>query len=260
MNVLVTFVLLATSWTYPRVDSDIATYSQSAATVDNVVAAYINPAGLAPRFVMGLRYMHAFTDSSFKGDDGFILASKGNCISIQWLKHTNGVFRRKYTLAAGKSMAPNFYWGISYAWFGGSDMYSKKKVWKTGFQYHLKNNFSFGFVIDDINRPKFGDVQTERFYTLGTAFFSDQKKITFSIDAYFEEKSWLDDAEAMFRLELKPSKSIKIVGDYRTEGFFRIGLAYFLGYVDIGISSRFYENDYLGGNFYYNQGPMPGAK
>jgi len=63
LNVLVTLALLATAFTYPRPSSDIATYSQSVATVDNVAAGYINPAGLAPQFAMGLRYMHAFTDS-----------------------------------------------------------------------------------------------------------------------------------------------------------------------------------------------------
>ena len=260
MNVLVTFVLLATAFTYPRPSSDIATYSQSVATVDNVAAGYINPAGLAPQFAMGLRYMHAFTDSSLKGDDAFIMATRGSFVSIQWLKHTNGHFRRKYMVAGGKKMFPNFYWGISYAWFNGSDYYSNKKVWKSGLLYHFGRNMSFGLVIDDINRPKFGDLQTERFYTLGAAITSNQRKITFSIDTYFEEKSDIGDSEAMFRIEFKPFKTINIAGDYRTEGFFRIGLVYLFDYVDMGICSRFHEKDYLGGSFYYNQGPMPGQK
>jgi len=199
LNVLVTLALLATAFTYPRPSSDIATYSQSVATV---------------------------TDSSYKGDDGFILATRGSFVSIQWLKHTNGHFRRKYMVAGGKRMFPNFYWGISYAWFNGSDYYSNKKVWKAGFQYDFNRNISFGLVIDDLNRPKFGDIQTERFYTLGAAITSNQRRITFSIDTYLEEKSGLDNTEVMFRLEFKPSKTINIAGDYRTEGFFRIGLVY----------------------------------
>ena len=259
MNALLTLILITTAWTYPRVDADMPLFPQSAATVDNIVAGLINPAGLAPGSIIGMRYMHAFTDSSFKGDDGFIISTRGTVFSLQWLNHTNDIFRRKFLIANGKRLYKGLYWGLSYAWFtGSSNVYKKKKVWKAGFLYRPRPSLSFGLVIDDINRPKYGDTQTERFYTLAAAYVAFQRKLVFSVDSYYQEKDKFDEIEALFRVEYKTSKKLRIVSAYQTDGFIQIGIAYLFEYVDIGLSSRFIENDYLGGTFYYNQGPMPG--
>jgi len=266
MNVLITIILLSVSLAQPRVDSDMPLCSESVATVDNIIAGFVNPAGLAPKYAMGFCYIHSFTDSTFKGDDGLMLTTRGSLISVQWLKHTTSlhpdesISRRKYLFASGRQMMPNFYWGLSYAWFGGSDIYSKKKIWKTGFMYRPDNRISLGLVVDDITRPKIGDVQLERYYTLGAAFFTAQRKLAFSIDAYYQEKDDFDQIEAMFRIELRKSGKFRLFGDYRTERMFRVGLGYLIDYVELGGCVKYQEKDYLGGSFFYNQGPMPGRR
>ncbi len=258
---LIFFIVIAIfSSSYPRDDSDMPLFSQSVATVNDVSAGLINPAGLVPTNVMGLRYIHSFPDSSYKGDNGFILTTKGSLVSIQWLKHGNGIFRRKYLLASGRKLFSNFYWGLSYAWFGGSnEIYHNKKVWKIGLLYRPRPTISLGLVIDDLNRPKFSD-RLERHYTLGVGFGPLKRRLTLSMDAYFIEKDNLDKAEAMFRVEVKASSRIKLVADYRTEGFFRMGLAMSMNHIEIGAGLRFFSNEYMGGNLYYNQGPSGRAR
>ena len=257
MNLLAVFAMLTIAWTNPRLETDMPLFSQSVASVDNTAAGLINPAGLAPKFTIGLRYIHAFTDSSFKGEDGIMLASKGYLVSVQWLNHADGISRRKYTMSSGQRLFPKFYWGLSIARFGSSnDIYKSKTIWKIGFQYYPTRYFSSGLTVDGLNRPALGDYQTERFYTLGASYSSSDKKITFSIDAYHREKDDFENIESRLMLELRPVKSIKLVGDYRTEGYIQIGLIYYVNHIDIGGASRFHEDDYLGGTLFYNQGPI----
>ncbi|RKX20197.1 MAG: signal peptide peptidase SppA [Candidatus Zixiibacteriota bacterium] len=259
VNVLaVYFLLLMVASAYPQVEADMQLFSQSVATVNNVSAGMINPAGLAPDYILGLRYIHAFPDSSIKGDNGFILGMKGMLFSIQWLKHTNDIFRRKYLLASGMRLFRNFYMGLSYAWFGGtsSEIYYKKNIYKIGLLYRPKPIISLGLVIDNLNRPKFAEKTLERLYTLGVGLRPLGSKFTFSIDGYLHEKDDLGEIESLFRLQIKPVPKIILAADYRTDGFFKVGLAYALNQAETGVSSRFSESDFLGGSFYYNQGPV----
>lgn len=259
VNVLtVCFLLLTATSICPQVSSDMPLFSQSVATVNDVSAGLINPAGLAPGYVLGLRYVHAFSDSSIKGDDGFLLSMRGTSFSIQWMKHTNSIFRRKYLLASGMRLFPNFYWGLSYAWFGGtgSEIYHKKDIYKIGLLYRPKPSLSLGLVVDNLNRPKFGDESLERLYTLGVGFRPFGSKFTFSIDSYIRERDDLDMMESLLRIQVKPTPILTLVADYRTEGIIRAGLVYTFSQAEVGVDSRFSESDFLGGSFYYNQGPV----
>ena len=238
-------------------DANLRIFPESISTVDNVTAGFVNPAGLALPFVMGFRYMHAYSDSSLGGDDGVILATRGNLVSIQWLKNGDGIFRRKYLLAGGKRLVPRLYWGISYAWFGGSnEKYRKKKTWTIGFLYFARNDLSIGWVVDDLNRPKFGEIQTERQYSAGATYSMLHGKANFSADFAIGEKSNLKKTQSRFRLEVTPVSYLKIAADYSDDGYFRIGLAGIFGYIDMGFGNEMTTSKFAGGNFYYNQGPV----
>lgn len=255
---IVNLLLAASISTFPRPDADMPHFSESAASVDNALAGYVNPAGLAPQSVMAFRYMHAFTDTTFKGDDGVMLATHGVFVSLEWLNHTNDIFRRKYLMASGTRLFKDFYWGLSYAWFGAaSEVYRKKQVFKLGFQYIPSRNLAFGLVVDDLNRPRFGDFQSDRLYTLAAAVFTKQKEIMFSIDAFVDEGQGFSRSNALFRIEVRPSSKFVLAGDYRTEGFLRIGVRYLLEYIDVGIVGQFFESDLKGGTIHYSQGPVP---
>lgn len=255
--VIVCFSLALTASALAQPDASLRIYPESISAVDNVTAGFINPAGLALPLVMGFRYMHAYSDSSFGGDDGVILAARGNLVSIQWLKTGDGVFRRKYLLAGGKRLVPRLYWGISYAWFGGSsEKYRKKKVWTIGFLYFARSDLTIGWVVDDLNRPKFGEIQTERLYSAGATYSMLRGKAKFSADFAIREKSRLKKTQSRFRLEVKPVSYLKIAADYSNDGYFRIGLAAIFGYIDMGFSNERTTSKFTGGNFYYNQGPV----
>jgi len=240
-----------------EVDTDMDFLPQSVATSTNVSAGFVNPAGLGYGFVMALRYLHSYYDSTFKGDNGLILATRGNLVSIQWLKHTNGISRRKFLLAGGKRIFPGIYWGISFAWFSSSnDFYKKKKIWKLGFLYYPDSPFSAGFVIDDLNAPTFNERKLTRLYTLGAAVHLANDRAVFSIDSSLREKGDWNEIESMFRLEFKASNNICLVTHYRTEGFIQVGLTFQFNHIGLGFGNRFTEKDYQGGNFFYNQEPM----
>jgi len=240
-----------------EIDSDMDFLPQSVATSTNISAGFVNPAGLGFGLVMALRYMHSYYDSTFKGDNGLMLASRGNLVSIQWLKHTTGISRRKYLLAAGKRMFPDFYWGLSYAWFSSSnELYKKKKVWKLGFLYYPMPQISVGFVIDDLNSPKFGVRKLDRLYTIGAAVRLLNNNVIFSMDSRLREKDDFDEIESMFRLEFTASKKINLVAHYRTEGIIQVGMILQIDHLGIGFGARFSEKNYRGGNIFYNQEPM----
>jgi hypothetical protein len=250
------FVLLCFACTAnAEIDSDMDIISQSVASVNDISAGFVNPAGLGLGWVMALRYIHAFPDSTLKGDDGLMLATRGNMISIQWLYHTNDVFRRKFLLAAGKRMFPDFYWGLSFAYFTGNEMYKKKQVWKLGIIYKPINDVSFGMVIDDLNEPSFSGYRVNRLYTVGASVRVKQVKGEFSADAWLRENDSFNKLEAKFRVQFVPLKEISIVAHYITEGEIQLGLIYNLPNISIGAGLNYLEDDFRGGNFYYNQLP-----
>jgi len=238
-------------------DADLPIYSESISAVSNVTAGFVNPAGLALPYVMGFRYMHAYTDSSFGGDDAVILATRGNLVSLQWLKTEDGIFRRKYLLAGGKRLAQRVYWGVSYAWFGGSsEKYNKKKVWTIGFLYAAREDLTLGLVVDDINRPKFGNLQLERLYSVGATFATLKGKLKLSADFALREKSKFRRTQSQFRLEADPISVFKFAADYNDDGMFRIGFGVLFNYIDIGSGAEATSSDFQRGNIYYNQGPI----
>lgn len=245
---------------YADIDSDMNLFSQSIAAVDDISAGFINPAGLGVRYVMAFRYIHAFPDSTIKGDNGGALATNGNMVSAQWLNHTNGKFRRKFMVASGKPLVANLYWGLSFAYFNGSGLYKSKKVWKLGFVYNPLPRAWFGITVDDLNRPKFDKKHIERLYTLAAAYKSLTNKAQFSVDIWNSERTAFNKLKAKLRFEIRLKSSYQFAFQYKTDGEFEAGLAINFNYVGLGYGSRHQRNEFRGGNFYYNQKPVEGSR
>jgi hypothetical protein len=235
-------------------------FSQSVATVDDISAGYINPAALGLTGIMSLRYIHAFPDSTIKGDNGFLLANRGSFISVQWLRHTDDKYRIKFLLASGKMLFPKFFWGISIGYFRGNDFYKNKKVWKLGMLYAPTPQTSLALVIDDLNEPKFGGNRIERKYTFGAAVYLNGVKTVVSADSWVRENQKFKKLETLFRFEINPLREITLMAHYITEGSFQFGLVYHFDYIGIGLAGNYYRDDYKGGNFYYNQLPVTSGK
>ena len=258
---LLLFCLLFPANLMAQPDADMNIYPQSVATVNDISAGLVNPAALAPEYVIGFRYLHAFPDSTFKGDDGFIFGMRGVLVSAQWLKHSNGIFRRKYVVAGGARMFPDFYWGLSYSWFGGkSESYRDKRIWKSGILYRPLPVLSLGLVVDDINRPVIDFRRFERLYTMGLGLRPFGEKLTISSDASLREDSPLEKMQFNFKIEALPKAGVSLAAAYRTDGLIQAGIAFAIEQSSIGFSSGFHESDFSGGTIYYNQGPVASAR
>lgn len=253
---LLVLVLLLPLSAFAEIDSDMDMFTESIATVDDASAGFYNPAGLGINYVMSFRYLHSFSKSSFKGDNGGALATNGNMVAAQWLKHSNGVFRRKFIIASGKSLVENLYWGLSFAYFNGSEIYKGKKVWKLGIMYHPSMPIWFGLTVDDLNRPKFGDTRVERLYTVAAAYKDWRGRGQLSIDVWNSEQDKFRQLKARARLELSLKQSYHLAVQYMTGGEIQLGLAIDVNYISLGVGSRLEDGSFNGGNFYYNQRPV----
>jgi protease-4 len=246
--------------------------SQSVATVDRPLSGIINPAALGFWTSMGLEYAHGFTDSTYGGDDGFLLASQGAFFSLEWLHHDDGIFRRKYSLALGDRVIPNFYAGLSFAWFGGgSPVYKGRKDWKLGFLYHPRPFASLALVIDRINEPSFGGIRQERLYRPGLGLRPFGNKITFSADAFIEEGRDISKTVGQYRIALGPFRGVSFVTDYRSNGQWRFNLNFSVQQTRLGGQIKYLDEDhYRGGTYFIEVGaeeyrsglsrtPLPGS-
>ncbi len=226
--------------------------SESVATAGQITAGIINPAGLAFYGPMGIRYTHSFTDSSYKGDDGLLISSRRGFFALEWLNHTSNSFRRKYTLGMGDRLAPDFYLGFAYSWFGGSDeRYKKMKNWKLGMMYHPRPFASLGLVAERLNQPRFDDKIQRRLYRGGLAVRPFGERFTVSSDLRWLEGEGVEKLQGNFRAALSLYRGVFFSADYATEGSWRIGLTLDFDQTRIGTQGRLDNSqDFAGGSYF----------
>lgn len=230
--------------------------SESVATTEFVTSGVINPAGLSFYSAVGIRYTHSFTDSTYGGDDALLIGSRRGFFGLEWLNHSTGQFRRKYTAAMGDKIATNFYLGISYSWFGGADeLYKKMKNWKIGMLYRPRPSVSFGLVADRLNEPRFGQFAHKRSYRPGMAVRPFGEKFTLSSDLRWIEGDDIDWLEGNLRVAMGPFRGVNFSADYRTEGSLRIGLTVDLERTRVGSQGRLDNSrKYVGGSYFVEFG------
>ncbi|OGC91798.1 MAG: signal peptide peptidase SppA [candidate division Zixibacteria bacterium RBG_16_53_22] len=233
-------------------------FSESAATADRAISGLVNPAGLGSMSAMGIQYAHAFTDSTYGGDDGALFSSKTGFFGIEWLNHTDNIFRRKYTLSLGDRIYSNFYMGLSYSWLGGSDAYYKgRKDWKVGFLYHPRPFASLALVVDRLNQPKFGGTKQERLYQPAAAIRPFGDEFTFSTDIRWLEGEDISSLDGNFRFAAGPFRGVSFITDYRTEGQWRFGMTFNFDESRLGAQGRLVrEHDFAGGNYFMEVGTI----
>lgn len=230
--------------------------SESVATTQFTTSGMINPAGLSFFSASGIRYAHSFTDSTYRGDDALLISSRRGFFGIEWLNNTTDIFRRKYTLAIGDRMAPNFYAGFSYQWFGGSnELYRKMKDWKIGFLYRPRPMVSMGLVIDRLNEPRFGEAIQKRSYRPGIAVRPLGRWISLSSDMRWVEGQSSNRIQGNFRFAADPGSGIHFAADYKTEGFWHIGITFDFQQTRIGTQVRTNNaSGYDGGSYFVEFG------
>src|SRR3990172_11965839 len=109
-------ISLAVGQTSPTVSPNLPL--GSVAYSDDIWAIQYNPAGLGQGRGWQLYYTHAYSDSSFEGDNGVFMSAGGLGFSSEWLVTQRSAAYRKYSLASGLKFEDRFFIGSSYSWFG----------------------------------------------------------------------------------------------------------------------------------------------
>jgi protease-4 len=196
----------------------------SVATCDDISAMIYNPAGLGLRRGFQSSFFHAYPDSSFDGDNAWLLSSGRSGFSVEWLGNVTSQTYRKYTLAHGGRFADGFYWGTSYSWFGSRyKEYDKLSSWRFGLLLRPFDFVSFGAVAKDINRPRFRGEKTDVSFDCGLATRPLGDRLTLSVDASMRQKEKVKDAHIRYRTEAEPLDGFIISGDIDKDGNFGIG-------------------------------------
>jgi protease-4 len=186
-----------------------------------------------------------------------MISSRRGFFGLEWLNHTTDTFRRRYTLALGDKISPNFYMGISYSWFNGSALYKKIKSWKIGMLYHPLPATSLGFVADRINEPTFSSLRQRRLYRPGVAIRPFKEKLTFSSDLRWVEGENITEVNGNLRIEILPFSRFHFSADYATEGTWRFGFTYDFEKTKAGVQGRLNRSqDYAGGSFFIELGAI----
>jgi protease-4 len=228
------FLILLTSFGFcyqSPTESFVLPYN-SVATSDDIFAIKYNPAVLGLRRGFQSAFFHTYSDSSFEGDNAWLLSAGHLGFSIEWLGNLTPQTYRKYTLASGGKFADGFYWGSSYSWFGSRYKdYDKLSSWKLGLLLRPFKFVSFGATAQDLNRPRFRGERTDISFNCGLAVrLSGVKsvgpigdRLTLSVDGSMTEKEKLEDASIRYKAELEPFDGFIISGDIDNDGNFGIG-------------------------------------
>jgi protease-4 len=196
----------------------------SVATSDDILAIKYNPAGLGLRRDFQSSFFHTYSDSSFEGNNAWLLSSGGLGFSLEWMGNVTPQNYRKYTLAGGGKFADGFYWGTSYSWFGSRyEEYDRLSSWKIGFLLRPFEFLSFGAISKDLNRPRFRGERIDISLECGVAVRPMGDRLTLSVDASISQKEKLKDAAMMYRAEFEPLDGFIISGDIDNDGNFGIG-------------------------------------
>jgi protease-4 len=211
-------------WSYQSPTESFILPFNSAATSDDISALGFNPAGLGISRGFQTSFFHTFSDSSFKGDNAWLISTGGLGFSVEWLGNVADRTYRKYTLAGGGKFSRGFFWGTSYSWFGSRhEDYDKLSSWKIGLMTRPFEFLSVGAVAMDLNRPRFEGEKTQISFDYGIAVRPAGDRLTLSADASLGEKERIKKAVYRFRAEVEPLDGLILTGDIDDKGNFGLG-------------------------------------
>jgi protease-4 len=250
---VLTVVFFATPvWSYQSPTESFVLPYNSAATSDDISALGFNPAGLGISRGFETSFFHTFSDSSFEGDNAWLISSSGLGFSVEWLGNVTDRTYRKYTLGGGGKFSRFLFWGTSYSWFGSRhEDYDKLSSWKIGLLVRPLEFLSVGAVANDLNRPRFEGEKTQISFDYGIALRPVGDRLTLSADASLGEKQKIKDASYRFRAEVEPLDGFILSGDIDDKGNFGLGGRINLPTLGVGnYNSVTKDNDYNQGTVY----------
>jgi protease-4 len=223
ISILFLFLLTSSGFCYQSPIESFLPYN-SVATSDDILAIKYNPAGLGLKRNFQSSFFHTYSDSSFQGDNAWLLSLGGLGFSVEWLGNVTSQSYRKYTLAGGGKFTDGFYWGSSHSWFGSRyEDYDKLSSWKIGLLLRPFEFISFGAVAKDLNRPRFRGKKIDISFDCGLAIRPIGDRLTLSVDGAMSQKEKVRDADMRYRAEVEPLDGFIISADIDNDGNFGIG-------------------------------------
>jgi protease-4 len=215
----------------------------SVAFSDDASALMFNPAGLGWKRGSQFLYLHSYSDSTFKGDNGIFFSFGNAAFAAEWLGYEKDIRYRKYTLALGFEIMPRLYFGSSYSWFGSKiEEYDDLSSWRVGLLARPCPYFSLGAVARDLNQPTFFGEKIEVGYDLGIAIRPFTDRVTFFADASMEDKEKFEDGEFRYGAQVEILDGLILSGDVDNDGNFGVNLR--LNFPNTALGSyNYYDKD-----------------
>ena len=230
--------------------------SASIAVSDDAMATIFNPAGLGVKGGMNGYYFHTFSGKT-GGDNAFFMSSSGFGFGAEFADPGSVKYTR-YTLADGMKLSDGLYLGSSYSWFSSkNEEYDALSSWNVGFLYRPSRFLSTGLVARNLNRSGFDSKgtgrrdSTDRTYDLSLAIRPYTNRMTFSVDAEFQESCKIRDAKVVYAVECEPIDGITLRGSYDNDGNSDVRIGIGLTQFGVGEYSRFDSDWKHDGGVYY---------
>jgi len=204
-------ISLAVGQTSPTVSPNLPL--GSVAYSDDIWAIQYNPAGLGMARGWQLYYTHAYSDSSFKGDNGVYMSAGGLGFSSEWLGTQSSAAYRKYSLASGLKFEDRFFIGSSYSWFDSKNKdLDKLSSWNVGILIRTQEFFSVGFTASNLNRPGYLNQKIDISFNYGAALRPLGDRLTLALEGFSTENQSWKDADVSFKVEAEPSDGLILYG------------------------------------------------
>ncbi|HKZ21918.1 MAG TPA: S49 family peptidase, partial [candidate division Zixibacteria bacterium] len=185
----------------------------SVAYSDDIWAIQYNPAGLGSARGWQLYYTHAYSDSSFKGDNGIFMSAGGLGFSAEWLGTQSSAAYRKYSLVSGLKFEDRFFIGSSYSWFGSKNKdLDKLSSWNVGILLRPQEYFSVGFTASNLNRPSYLNQKIDISFNYGAALRPLGDRLTLALEGFSTENQSWKDADVSFKVEAEPTDGLILYG------------------------------------------------
>jgi protease-4 len=216
----------------------------SVAFSDDASALMFNPAGLGWKRGTQFLYLHSYSDSTFKGNNGFFLSGGNAAFAAEWLGYEKDIKYRKYSLAFGFEIMPRLYFGSSYSWFGSKiKEYDDLSSWRVGLLARPCAYFSLGAVAKDLNRPTFLGEKIEVGYDLGIAVRPLTDRVTFFLDGSLKDKQKLEQGGFRYGAQVEITDGLILSGDMDNDGNFGVNLRLNFPNLSFGSYNHFDKND-----------------
>jgi protease-4 len=157
----------------------------TAASPDDPLAVWTNPALLAEGRAGGFSYLHTFSDSSFSGDDAFSLCLGSLAFGAEFYDlsalpySASAKTTERYTLASAQRLFRGVYFGTSYSWHSSQiSELDDATTWSVGVLVRPHRMLSVGLAARDLNRPTYYGNRFDPIYEAAVAFRPVGERLT----------------------------------------------------------------------------------